>query len=155
MLGKYNYIFWNTPREDTICKYRRVWVDYINKDFGELWYVDVDWIQLARNKIKIARLLKHGTNTSGCYYDLFIHILRRLITVLHCYMLNRSAIFPQLYPCGNSLYVTSSLTRRWVCLLLNMLGLSSSVVFLGGEVRLNSLGTSATNWPIVLAPDDR
>jgi hypothetical protein len=29
----------------------------------------------------------------------------------------RPEIFFQLNPCGNSLYVTSSLTRRWVCLL--------------------------------------
>jgi hypothetical protein len=30
-----------------------------------------------------------------------------------------------------------------------------SFLFSGGEVRLSSLGTSATNWPIVPAPDDR
>jgi hypothetical protein len=28
-------------------------------------------------------------------------------------------------------------------------------LFLGGGVRLSPLGTSATNWPIVPAPDDR
>jgi hypothetical protein len=36
-------------------------------------------------------------------------------------------IFFQLSPCGNSPYVTSSLTRRWGLSLMNMLGLSSSV----------------------------
>jgi hypothetical protein len=29
------------------------------------------------------------------------------------------------------------------------------VFFLGGGVRLSPLGMSATNWPIVPAPDDR
>jgi hypothetical protein len=32
---------------------------------------------------------------------------------------------------------------------------SSSIFFYWGEVRLSPLDTSATNWPIVPAPDDR
>jgi hypothetical protein len=37
--------------------------------------------------------------------------------------------FPQLNSCGNSLHVTSSLTRRYVLFFMNMLGLSSGVHF--------------------------
>jgi hypothetical protein len=47
-----------------------------------------------------------------------------------------------------------SMTRGRVCRLQLLLALVSAVVSRRG-VRPSPLGTSATNWPIVPAPDDR
>jgi hypothetical protein len=48
---------------------------------------------------------------------------------------------PQLNPCGHSLYVTSSLTRKWVCLLWTCLAFLSSVSHIQHAIENSSLCT--------------